>query len=210
MQLKKKLFLILACVVSICCLMAAKSSDNSEIEQVLNDFFETKEMNFASSEDISLNNFFTTYTRETLTTKTFYKLFLFEKQVRLENDPDILNETFDVEINDIAVDNNSAKVTAYEYYEYELSYADGEKSSRGTTYAIELERENGEWRINNISTNSELEELVEDAPDVQMLFEDESTPVSDPDTERAHQQAEVLAEQADVERTERAAYTFHG
>ena len=70
MQLKKKLFLILACVVSICCLMAAKSSDNSEIEQVLNDFFETKEMNFASSEDISLNNFFTTYTRETLTTKT--------------------------------------------------------------------------------------------------------------------------------------------
>lgn len=116
MQLKKKLFLILACVVSICCLMAAKSSDNSEIEQVLNDFFETKEMNFASSEDISLNNFFTTYTRETLTTKTFYKLFLFEKQVRLENDPDILNETFDVEINDIAVDNNSAKVTAYEYY----------------------------------------------------------------------------------------------
>ena len=111
MQLKKKLFLILACVVSICCLMAAKSSDNSEIEQVLNDFFETKEMNFASSEDISLNNFFTTYTRETLTTKTFYKLFLFEKQVRLENDPDILNETFDVEINDIAVDNNSAKVT---------------------------------------------------------------------------------------------------
>lgn len=95
MQLKKKLFLILACVVSICCLMAAKSSDNSEIEQVLNDFFETKEMNFASSEDISLNNFFTTYTRETLTTKTFYKLFLFEKQVRLENDPDILNETFD-------------------------------------------------------------------------------------------------------------------
>lgn len=190
--------------------MAAKSSDNSEIEQVLNDFFETKEMNFASSEDISLNNFFTTYTRETLTTKTFYKLFLFEKQVRLENDPDILNETFDVEINDIAVDNNSAKVTAYEYYEYELSYADGEKSSRGTTYAIELERENGEWRINNISTNSELEELVEDAPDVQMLFEDESTPVSDPDIERAHQQAEVLAEQADVERTERAAYTFHG
>ena len=147
---------------------------------------------------LSLNNFFTTYTRETLTTKTFYKLFLFEKQVRLENDPDILNETFDVEINDIAVDNNSAKVTAYEYYEYELSYADGEKSSRGTTYAIELERENGEWRINNISTNSELEELVEDAPDVQMLFE------------RAHQQAEVLAEQADVERTERAAYTFHG
>ena len=210
MQLKKKLFLILACVVSIFCLMAAKSSDNSEIEQVLNDFFETKEMNFASSEDISLNNFFTTYTRETLTTKTFYKLFLFEKQVRLENDPDILNETFDVEINDIAVDNNSAKVTAYEYYEYELSYADGEKSSRGTTYAIELERENGEWRINNISTNSELEELVEDAPDVQMLFEDESTPVSNPDIERAHQQAEVLAEQADVERTERAAYTFHG
>ena len=111
---------------------------------------------------------------------------------------------------DIAVDNNSAKVTAYEYYEYELSYADGEKSSRGTTYAIELERENGEWRINNISTNSELEELVEDAPDVQMLFEDESTPVSNPDIERAHQQAEVLAEQADVERTERAAYTFHG
>lgn len=96
------------------------------------------------------------------------------------------------------------------YYEYELSYADGEKSSRGTTYAIELERENGEWRINNISTNSELEELVEDAPDVQMLFEDESTPVSNPDIERAHQQAEVLAEQADVERTERAAYTFHG
>ncbi|WP_418482812.1 hypothetical protein [Dysosmobacter sp.] len=91
-----------------------------------------------------------------------------------------------------------------------MSYADGEKSSRGTTYAIELERENGEWRINNISTNSELEELVEDAPDVQMLFEDESTPVSNPDIERAHQQAEVLAEQADVERTERAAYTFHG
>lgn len=58
MQLKKKLFLILACVVSICCLMAAKSSDNSEIEQVLNDFFETKEMNFASSEDISLNILF--------------------------------------------------------------------------------------------------------------------------------------------------------
>ena len=57
-----------------------------------------------------------------------------------------------------------------------MSYADGEKSSRGTTYAIELERENGEWRINNISTNSELEELVEDAPDVQMLFEDESKP----------------------------------
>lgn len=104
----------------------------------------------------------------------------------------------------------TSTLTAYEYYEYELSYADGEKSSRGTTYAIELERENGEWRINNISTNSELEELVEDAPDVQMLFEDESTPVSNPDIERAHQQAEVLAEQADVERTERAAYTFHG
>ena len=85
---------------------------------------------------VSISNFFTTYTRETLTTKTFYKLFLFEKQVRLENDPDILNETFDVEINDIAVDNNSAKVTAYEYYEYELSYADGEKKNNDSTDCV--------------------------------------------------------------------------
>ena len=86
--MKKKILslLLVSIMVVISCIpaMATKSSDNSEIEQVLNDFFETKEMNFASSEDISLNNFFTTSTRETLTTKTFYKLFLFEKQVRLE------------------------------------------------------------------------------------------------------------------------------
>ena len=43
MQLKKKLFLILACVVSICCLMAAKGEwniPNYELEKLAHYFLE--------------------------------------------------------------------------------------------------------------------------------------------------------------------------
>lgn len=193
--------------------LAVTNLDNNEIEQLLNNFFETKQMNFVSSENISMVDFFTPSVREELETESFYKLFQFEKQVRQENAPDILNETFDVDVNDIAVDNDMAEVTAYEYYEYELTYADGEKSSRGTTYAIECEKVNGEWKINNISTDNELEQLVADIDSVPALFEENAeennTPVSDPDIERAHEQAERLKEEAEQETRATDAYTFH-
>lgn len=216
--MKKKfvslLLAIIMCVVICVPAIASISSDTEELQTMINNFFEAKEENFVSGENTSMAEFFTPSVNGSLETKTFSKLFQFEKQVRSENDSDIINETFSVTINDVSICDDTAEVSAYEYYEYELVYADGEKSSRGTNFIITCEKVNGEWKINNISTDNELEQLVEDIDSVPAAFgeneEENNIPISDPDIERAHEQAAQLKEEAEVLGIMAAdSYTFH-
>lgn len=112
------------------------TTDEIKVKQLIEDFFEVKQQNFVSSSEIALDSFYAPEILSILSTKTSTKLFEFEKIVRQEISLDILWEKFNVSINDIVIDQNDATVTAYEHYEYLLSYAQGVVSSRGVTYTI--------------------------------------------------------------------------
>lgn len=171
------------------------TTDEIKVKQLIEDFFEVKQQNFVSSSEIALDSFYAPEILSILSTKTSTKLFEFEKIVRQEISLDILWEKFNVSINDIVIDQNDATVTAYEHYEYLLSYAQGVVSSRGVTYTISCKKVDSAWKITNISTDNMLEDFVDTVDNVSTLFSKRArsiTPLSDPKIEAAHQEAEIL------------------
>lgn len=146
-------------------------------------FFEAKEENFVSTNDISLTSFYTPrLTRSSMET-TSSKLFEFEKTIRQASPHERLYENFDITIQDITINGNTATVTAYEYLEYVLKEYKDIVSSRGVTYYIDYSKIGDEWKINNIRTNNELEELVSQFDNVAELLDaclDDTAPSADP------------------------------
>ncbi|WP_298021655.1 amidase domain-containing protein [uncultured Dysosmobacter sp.] len=170
-----------------------ETAEAAAVRALTEDFFEKKQQNFVSEKEISLAEFYAPAVRNTLAEKTSSKLFQFEKIVRQSIDADVSRENFEVTINKVKVDGNTAAVTAYENYTYILDSAeDGIVSSRGITYNISLSKHENEWKIDRIKTNNELEGLVEGVADVTTLFVADSavTPVADPTIEAEHIRAE--------------------
>lgn len=183
------------------------------IRMLTEDFFEKKQQNFVSKENISLAEFYTPTMRTVLEKETSSKLFQFEKMVRQDIAADVVNENFEVTINKIDVEGNKAIVTAYENYTYILKSApDGVVSSRGITYNILLSKQGNEWKIERINTDNELEKLVEPVDDVSTLFSAEimTTPVADPTIEAEHNRAKELKRQSEEQSVRSTkSRTFH-
>lgn len=142
-----------------------RNAEMNKLEELVLTFLSTKEKDFQSEAHLNLAEFFIPDVRDSLETQLSWKVFRFEKLVRYSICQNILWETFDANVAEIILDGDLATVKAYEYYEYELSTADGIISSRGSLYTFNCQKIDEDWFIVSIETNkSDIEGLVEDIP----------------------------------------------
>ena len=148
-----------------------RSQEETEIQGLLLSYLETKQLDFVSEEDHSVEEYFAPLTRQNLNILPFSKVFRFEKLVRREIVDSIVEESFDVSVNEISVSGNTASASVVEVYTYLLEEAEGMESVRYTNFTFSLVRTDGEWKINYIETdNEEIEGLIEGIGDVDAYF----------------------------------------
>ena len=129
-------------------------SDIWALECLVADFIALKEQDFQSETHLNMDQFFVPKTRESLETETFWKVFRFEKLIRMQQS--LLWETFDFEIQDIIIEGKTAKIQAFEVYEYQLEQSNGMSSGRGTTLYFTCQKIENEWFILSIDTDNQL------------------------------------------------------
>lgn len=137
------------------------AGERESLERLTYAFFEAKEADFQSEENLSLAEFYSPEVRDSMESQTSWLLFRMEKLVRWSIDEDILWERFRPQVRDVKIKGKTAVVHAAESYEYELSFADGEESLRFTTFEIFCEKNGNQWYITGISTDNMLESFVE-------------------------------------------------
>lgn len=137
----------------------------SALETMILDYLAAKEEDFRSEKDLNLAEYFAPHMRDTLENQLSWKVFRFEKLVRYSIRDKILWESFNTNVDEIVLNGNTATVTAYEYYEYELSSSDGTVSSRGSLYTFNCQKIDDYWYIVSIDTGKkDIEGLVADVP----------------------------------------------
>ena len=129
-------------------------TDDILLERLISDFITLKQEDFQSETHLDMEEFFVPELRDSLEEQTFWKVFRFEKLIRMQQS--FLWETFDFDIQDIQIDGNKASVIAFESYEYQLEKSNGMSSGRGTTLYFTCEKVEGEWLIQSIDTDNEL------------------------------------------------------
>lgn len=134
----------------------AFQADEAVLEQLALDFIAWKEADFQSEEHLSLAEFYAPEVRDTLEEQVSWKVFRFEKLVRMGMLDDILWEEFNASVNNIDISGDTAVVDAFESYEYELSAAEGKISGRGTSITFSCQKIGDKWFITEIDTDNEL------------------------------------------------------
>ncbi len=129
-------------------------TDDILLERLISDFITLKQEDFQSETHLDMEEYFVPELRDSLEEQTFWKVFRFEKLIRMQQS--FLWETFDFDIQDIQVDGDKANVIAFESYEYQLEKSNGMSSGRGTTLYFTCEKVEGEWLIQSIDTDNEL------------------------------------------------------
>ena len=129
-------------------------TDDILLERLISDFITLKQEDFQSETHLDIEEFFVPELRDSLEEQTFWKVFRFEKLIRMQQS--FLWETFDFDIQDIQIDGNKASVIAFESYEYQLEKSNGMSSGRGTTLYFTCEKVGGEWLVQSIDTDNEL------------------------------------------------------
>ena len=172
----------------------ASLTDDIKLEQLAQLFFSAKEESFLSADDINLTTFYSPRLTRSSEESSYSKLFTFEKAVRQASPYERLYEDFDVTIQDISINGDTATVTAYEYLEYVLKDFEDIVSSRGVLYYIDYIKTDGEWKICNIRTNNELESLVSQFSSSNELLDvcfTDAAPVADPALDVAREMATI-------------------
>lgn len=129
-------------------------TDDILLERLISDFITLKQEDFQSETYLDMEEYFVPELRDSLEEQTFWKVFRFEKLIRMQQS--FIWETFDFDIQDIQVDGDKANVIAFESYEYQLEKSNGMSSGRGTTLYFTCEKVEGEWLIQSIDTDNEL------------------------------------------------------
>ena len=129
-------------------------TDDILLERLISDFITLKQEDFQSETHLDMEEYFVPELRDSLEEQTFWKVFRFEKLIRMQQS--FIWETFDFDIQDIQVDGDKANVIAFESYEYQLDKSNGMSSGRGTTLYFTCEKVEGEWLIQSIDTDNEL------------------------------------------------------
>ena len=129
-------------------------TDDILLERLISDFITLKQEDFQSETHLDMEEFFVPELRDSLEEQTFWKVFRFEKLIRMQQS--FLWETFDFDIQDIQIDGDKATVIAFESYEYQLEKSNGMSSGRGTTLYFTCKKVDGEWLIQSIDTDNEL------------------------------------------------------
>lgn len=156
--MKKRIILaaILICAIIGAVLLFSPGSEEDKIalEKLVTDFITLKEEDFQSETHLSMEKFFVPKVRDTLETQTFWKVFRFEKLVRMQQS--LLWETFSFDIEDIRIQGRKATILAFESYEYQLENSNGMSSGRGTALIFTCTKINNEWLIQSIDTDNHL------------------------------------------------------
>ena len=129
-------------------------TDDILLERLISDFITLKQEDFQSETHLDMEEFFVPELRDSLEEQTFWKVFRFEKLIRMQQS--FLWETFDFDIQDIQIDGDKATVIAFESYEYQLEKSNGMSSGRGTTLYFTCKKVGEEWLIQSIDTDNEL------------------------------------------------------
>ena len=132
------------------------TGEEAEVHQLVQDFLDLKHTDFQSEEHLDFSPYFAPELRNSLEEQLSWKVFRFEKLVRYSIREKLLWEKFRASVNEISIDGDTAAVTAFDVYEYELADANGTESGRGTTLLISCQKIGGEWYITNIETDNEL------------------------------------------------------
>lgn len=143
--------------------------EETAVHQLVMDFFSVKHQDFLSDEDHSPTEYFVPELRDTLDQQLYMKVFRFEKLVCSSIRDRVLWEKFHANVNAIELSGDTASVSAFELYEYELSNANGVESSRGTSFTISCQKIDGEWYITEIETDNELVEGIVDGVSAEEL-----------------------------------------
>ena len=129
---------------------------NALLEKLIHDYMTAKETDFQSETHIDLSEFYIPEKRAELEDQLSWKVFRFEKYVRLSIVDKILWEKLSYTIHETEINELSATVRVNESYEYELAAAEGRISSRGTELIITCSMEDGKWFISHIDTDNKL------------------------------------------------------
>lgn len=133
-----------------------KPDERTLLQHLIDDYMTTKKADFLSETHIDMSEFYIPELRDTLETQLSWKVFRFEKYVRLSIVEKLLWEKIDYTIHEMQISGTTANVRVSESYEYELSAANGRISSRGTELIISCEMIDGEWLISGIETDNDL------------------------------------------------------
>lgn len=133
-----------------------KPDERTLLQNLIDDYMSTKKADFQSETHIDMSEFYIPELRDTLETQLSWKVFRFEKYVRLSIVEKLLWERIDYTILEVQISGTTANVRVMESYEYELSSANGKISSRGTELIITCEMIDGEWFICGIETDNDL------------------------------------------------------
>lgn len=129
-------------------------NDEDALVNLVTDFITLKEQDFQSETHLSMEQYFVPELRDSLEKQIFWKVFRFEKLIRMQQS--LLWETFDFEIQDLQIQGSTATIVAFESYEYQLEKSNGISSGRGTTLYFTCEKVEDEWLIQSIDTDNEL------------------------------------------------------
>ena len=174
----KKLIALLLALVCVLSLVGCSASDNDNsnpqaettnidetvveraetddvlLERLIYDFITLKQEDFQSEAHLNMEEYFVPELRDSLEEQTFWKVFRFEKLIRMQQS--LLWETFDFEIQDIQIDGKTATITAFDFYEYQLEKSNGMSSGRGTTLYFTCQKIGMDWLIQSIDTDNDL------------------------------------------------------
>ena len=129
-------------------------TDDILLERLISDFISLKQEDFQSETYLNMEEYFVPELRGSLEEQTFWKVFRFEKLIRMQQS--LLWEKFDFEIQDFQIQGSTATIVAFETYEYQLEKSNGLSSGRGTTLYFTCEKVGEEWLIQSIDTDNEL------------------------------------------------------
>lgn len=133
-----------------------KPDERTLLQNLIDDYMSIKKADFQSETHIDMSQFYIPELRDTLEAQLSWKVFRFEKYVRLSIVETLLWEKIEYTIHDMQINGTTANVRVMETYEYELAAADGKISSRGTELIITCEMIDGEWFISGIETDNDL------------------------------------------------------
>ena len=134
--------------------LESAETDDILLERLISDFITLKQEDFQSETHLNMEEFFVPELRDSLEDHTFWKVFRFEKLIRMQQS--LLWEKFDFEIQDFQIQGSKATIVAFETYEYQLEKSNGLSSGRGTTLYFTCEKVEEEWLIESIDTDNEL------------------------------------------------------
>lgn len=139
-------------------------SEEKKIEDIIEVFFFAKTEYTKPETNIDILNFFSEEYRDNY--EHVMDLLNVRKNTREKLDSEILWDSLNVEVKNIEVKEENAKVSVEKEYEYILDDYDNGFSGRGKIYEIELKKIDNMWKITSINSEDPVLEIYKEGVNV--------------------------------------------